>query len=207
MAWSAAPTGKSEWGSDGHGLGGTQVGRHLEPAGRLYSSGGAALHGSASQRPVGLSCIRSPRPQTRQQPALSLALPCAGSGGHTWLDDTPPTRLVLVPLRPPFIALSSLPPCSLVLPCLLLSFSCFLSFSCVFFCLSSCDHDSDKSRETLRNLTFPLSTFPRRDQTKAQARANKVGACGSAFVLTFVFPISFFLSSFTSSTFRWTVFQ
>jgi hypothetical protein len=54
--------------------------------------------------------------------------------------------------------------------------------------LSSCDHDSDKLREILRNLTFPLSTFPRRDQTKA--RANNVGPCGSAFVSTFVLSIS-----------------
>jgi hypothetical protein len=45
------------------------------------------------------------------------------------------------------------------------------------------------SYETLRNLTFPLSTFPRRDQTKAQARANNVGPCGSAFVPPFsTFP-------------------
>jgi hypothetical protein len=62
--------------------------------------------------------------------------------------------------------------------------------------LSSCDHDSDKLRETLRNLTFPLSTFPRRDQTKAQARANNVGPCGSAFVSSFVFSISSFRNSF-----------
>jgi hypothetical protein len=64
--------------------------------------------------------------------------------------------------------------------------------------LSSCDHDSDKLRETLRNrnFTFPLSTFPRRDQTKA--RANNVGPCGSAFVRvsSFVFSISSFRNSF-----------
>jgi hypothetical protein len=77
----------------------------------------------------------------------------------------------------------------------LFSFSCPLSFSCVFFCLFSCNHDSDKLRETLHNLTFPLSTFPRRDQTKAQVRANNVGPCGSAFVSSFVFSISSFRNS------------
>jgi hypothetical protein len=81
-----------------------------------------------------------------------------GGGRQTWLDDMPPACLGPASSS---LSYSIFPPVfssTLLSRALLPSFALFVLLR-FLVCLSSCDHDSDKLQETLRNLTFhsPLS--------------------------------------------------